>query len=121
MFGGNGSVNLTPARTVLDFSNLNGRDDFDICKKCIDLISEALNKSCADVVIQTETIRSSLRLETEGDAAAHLASIAAANVRLNPAEFGATEDHPIVSIAISNSVQRWSSSANAGAFSRPGG
>jgi len=112
MFGGNASVNLTPVRAALDFSNLNVREDVDTCKKCIDLITEALNKSCADLVIQTETITSSLRLEAEGDAAGHLASVAAANVRLNPAEFGATDDHPVISIEISNSAQKWRSSAN---------
>ena len=112
MFGGNGSANLTPVRTVLEFSNLSAGTDLPICKKCIDLIAEALSKSCADVLIQTETIRSSLRLETEGDAAGHLAGIAAANIRLNPVEFGATEDHPIVSIEISNAAQLWRSSAN---------
>ena len=113
MFGGNASINLTPVRAALDFSNLNAiREDFDICKKCIDLITEALNKSCADVVIQTETITTSLRLTAEGDASGHLSSIAAANVRLNPAEFGATEDHPVVSIEISNPGQSWRSSAS---------
>ncbi len=121
MFGGNASVNLTPVRAALEFSNLNAvKEDLDVCKKCIDLVTEALNKSCADVVIQTETITSSLRLEAEGDAAGHLAAIAAANVRLNPGEFGATEDHPVVSIEISNSANKWRSSAsvtvNAGNF-----
>lgn len=121
MFGGNGSVNLTPERTVLDFSNIKAAADIEICKKCIDLIAESLSKSCTDVVIHNETFRTSLRLETEGDAAQHLGAIAASNVRLNPIEFGATEDHPTVSIEISNSGQRWRSSANvtvnAGAFS----
>ena len=113
MFGGNASVALTPVRAALDFYNVSvSKDDFDICKQCIDLISEALNKSCADVVIQSETITSSLRLEAAGDPAGHLSKIAASNVRLNPSEFGATEEHPIVSIEIGNSGQRWKSSAN---------
>ena len=121
MFGGNASVNLTPVRAALDFSNLNvSREDFDICNKCIELISEALSKSCADVVIQSETITSSLRLEAEEDAAQYLANLAASNVRLNPSEFEATEEHPVISFEISNSEQKWTSSAsvtaNTGAF-----
>lgn len=109
MFGGNASVSLTPVRLAIDFSNLND-NDVEICKQCIDLITVALNETCTNVAMREETISIFLRLSGEGNSAEHLGKISAANVRVDPAQFGATEGHPVVAIDLGNSVDRWRSS-----------
>ena len=109
MFGGNASVSLTPVRLAIDFSNLND-NDVEICKQCIDLITVALNETCTNVAMREETINIFLRLSGEGNSAEHLGKISAANVRVDPAQFGATEGHPVVAIDLGNSVDRWRSS-----------
>ena len=109
MFGGNASVNLTPVRLAIDFSNLNA-NDVEICKKCIDLITVALNETCAAVDVFDETISIFLKLNGEGDAAGHLGEISAMNIRVDPSQFGATEEHPVVAIDLGNRANRWRSS-----------
>ena len=109
MFGGNASVSLTPVRLAIDFSNLN-ENDVEICKQCIDLITVALNETCTNVAMRDETISIFLKLRGEGNAAEHLRRISAANVRVDPSQFGATEEQPVVAIDLGNSVDRWRSS-----------
>ena len=109
MFGGNASVSLTPGRLSIDFSNLNA-NDVEICKKCIDLIAVALNETCANVDVSEEMIGILLKLSGEGDAAGHLGKISNTNVRVDPFQFGATEEHPVVAIDLGNSVDSWRSS-----------
>ena len=108
MFGGQASVNLTPMQLSIDFSNLNA-NDVDICKKCIELIAVILNKTC-DVVILNATINILLKLKGESDAAGHLGKISATNVRVDPSQFGATEEHPVVAIELGNPMDGWKSS-----------
>lgn len=108
MFGGHASVNLTPMQLAIDFSNLNA-NDVEICKKCIDLIAVSLNETC-DVVILNATINILLKLKGESDAAGHLGKISATNVRVDPSQFGATEEHPVVAIDLSNPIDGWKSS-----------
>ena len=110
MFGGNASVDMTPGRLSIDFSNLNAKD-VEICKKCIDLIAVALNETCANVDISAETLSIFLKLSGEGDAAGHLGKISNTNVRVDPFQFGATEEHPVIAIELGNSVDKWTSSA----------
>lgn len=109
MFGGHASVNLTPMQLAIDFSNLNA-NDVEICKKCIDLITVILNETCDDVTILNATIDIFLKLSGEGDAAGHLRKISATNVRVDPSQFGATEEHPVVAIDLSNPIDGWKSS-----------
>ena len=114
MFGGNASVNLTPMRLAIDFSNLNV-NDVEICKNCIELITVALNQTCANVAILAETISIFLKLSGEGDAAGHLGRISAENVRVDPFQFGATEEHPVVAIDLGNPPDGWRSSTKVSA------
>lgn len=120
MFSGNASVHLTPMRLAIDFSNLNA-NDVEICKECIDLIAVALNETCTDVVMLNETISIFLKLSGEGNAAEHLGRIAAANVCVDPSQFGATAEHPVVAIDLGNPMAGWKSStkvtADQGEFS----
>lgn len=111
MFGGNASVSLTPVRLAIDFSNL-VVSDTEICKQCIDLITVALNKTCTNVAMRDETISIFLKLSGEGNAAEHLGRIYAANVRVVPSQFGATEEHPVVAIDLGNPIDGWRSSIN---------
>ena len=114
MFGGNASVNLTPARLAIDFSNLNA-NDVEICKQCIDLITVILNETCSNAVILGEMISIFLKLSGEGDAAGHLGRISAENVRVDPFQFGATEEHPVVAIDLGNPTDGWRSSTKVSA------
>lgn len=114
MFGGNASVNLTPVRLAIDFSNLNA-NDVEICKQCIDLIAVILNETCSNVATLDETISIFLKLSGEGDAAGHLGKISAANVRIAPFQFGATEEYPVVAIDLGNPVDRWRASTKVSA------
>ena len=114
MFGGNASINLTPMRLAIDFSNLNV-NDVEVCKNCIDLITVALNQTCANVAIHGETISIFLKLSGEGDAAGHLGKISAANVRIAPFQFGATEEYPVVAIDLGNPTDGWRSSTKVSA------
>lgn len=109
MFGGNASVNLTPAHLTIDFSNLNA-NDVEICKECIDLITAALNETCTNVAMLNETISIFLKLSGEGNATEHLGRIAAANVRVDPSQFGATEEHPVIAIDLGNPIAGWRTS-----------
>ena len=109
MFGGHASVNLTPMQLSIDFSNLNV-NDVEICKKCIDLITVILNETCDDVAVLNSTINIFLKLSGEGDAAGHLGRISAENVRVDPSQFGATEEHPVVAIELGNPMDGWKSS-----------
>lgn len=109
MFGGHASVNLTPMQLSIDFSNLNV-DDVEICKKCIDLITVILNETCDDMAILNATINIFLKLKGESDAAGHLGKISATNVRVDPFQFGATEEHPVVAIELGNPMDGWRSS-----------
>ena len=109
MFGGHASVNLTPMQLSIDFSNLNA-NDVAICKKCIDLIAVILNETCPDVTILNATINIFLKLNGESDAAGHLRKISAKNVRVDPSQFGATEEHPVVAIELGNPMDGWKSS-----------
>ena len=108
MFGGNASVNLTPMQLSIDFSNLNV-NDVEICKSCIELITVILNETCDDVAIPNTTINIFLKLSGEG-AAGHLERVSAKNVRVNPSQFGATEEHPVVAIELGNPMDGWRSS-----------
>ena len=114
MFGGNASVNLTPVRLAIDFSNLNA-NDVEICKECIDLITVILNETCSNVVILGEMISIFLKLSGEGDAAGHLGRISAANIRVDPFQFGATEEHPVVAIDLGNPTDGWRSATKVSA------
>ena len=109
MFGGHASVNLTPMQLAIDFSNLNV-NDVEICKSCIELIAVALNETCSNVAILSETISVFLKLSGEGDAAGHLGKISATNVRVDPSKFGATEEHPVIAIELGNPMDGWRSS-----------
>ena len=109
MFGGHASVNLTPMQLAIDFSNLNA-NDVEICKKCIDLIAVSLNETCDDVTVLNSTINIFLKLSGEGNAAGHLRRISATNVRVDPSQFGATEEHPVVAIELGNPMDGWKSS-----------
>ena len=109
MFGGHVSVNLTPMQLSIDFSNLNA-NDVEICKKCIDLITVILNETCDDVAILNATINIFLKLKGESDAAGHLRKISATNVRVDPFQFGATEEYPVVAIGLGNPMDGWKSS-----------
>ena len=108
MFGDHASVNLTPMQLSINFSNLNV-NDVEICKKCIDLITVILNETC-DMVILNSTINIFLKLSGEGNAAGHLRRISATNVRVDPSQFGATEEHPVVAIELGNPMDGWKSS-----------
>ena len=114
MFGGNASVNLTPMRLAIDFSNLNA-NDVEICKQCINLISVILKETCSNVAILGETISIFLKLSGEGNVAEHLGKISAANVRIDPSQFGATEEHPVVAIDLGNPMDGWRSSTKVSA------
>ena len=107
MFGDHASVNLTPMQLSINFSNLNA-DDVEICKKCIELITVILNETCDDVTILNATINIFLKLSGE-DATGHLGRISAKNVRVDPSQFGATEEHPVVAIDLSNPIDGWKS------------
>ncbi len=114
MFGGNASVNLTPMRLAIDFSNLNVKD-IEICKNCIELITVALLQTCANAAILDETISVLLKLSGEGDATGHLGRISAASVRVDPCQFGATEEYPVVAIDLGNPTEGWRSSTKVSA------
>ena len=109
MFGGNASIHLTPVRLALDFSNLNA-NDVEICKNCIDVITVILKDTCSSAAIPSETVSIFLKLKGEGDASGHLGKICAANVRMDPFQFGATEEHPVVAIELGNPMDGWRSS-----------
>lgn len=109
MFGGNASVSLTPVRLAIDFSNL-VVSDIEICNQCIDLITVALNETCTNVAMRDETISIFLKLSGEGNAAEYLRRISAANVRVEPSHFGATEEHPVVAIDLGNPIEGWRTS-----------
>ena len=74
------------------------------------MITVALNETCADVAILNATISIFLKLRGESDAAGHLERISATNVRVDPSQFGATEEHPVVAIDLSNPMDGWKSS-----------
>lgn len=111
MFRGNASVNLTPGRLAMDFSDINRREDFDTCKTCIDLVWRSLFQTWTDIAFLTDSISISISLHADG-IARHLEVVSANEFYVDPTLFGATEKNPVVAIDLGNSENGWRATAN---------
>ena len=111
MFRGNGSVNLTPGRLAMDFSEITRREDFDTCKTCIDLVWRSLFQTWTDVAFFSDSISISLSMHADG-IARHLETVSANEFHVDAAQAGATEKNPIVAIDLGNSEEGWRATAN---------
>lgn len=111
MFRGNASVNLTPGRLAMDFSDINRQQDFDTCKTCIDLVGRSLFQTWTDIAFLTDSISVSFFLHADG-AARHLEIVSANEFHVDSTLFGATERNPVVAIDLGNSENGWRAEAN---------
>ena len=111
MFRGNASVNLTPGRLAMDFSDINRREDLDICKTCIDLVWRILFQTWTDIAALTDSIIVSFFLHADG-AARHLEIVSANEFHVDPTLADATERNPVVAIDLGNSENGWRTTAN---------
>lgn len=117
MFRGNVSVDLTPGRLAMDFSDINRREDLDTCKTCIDLVGRSLFQTWTDIALLTDSISISLSLHADG-VARHLEAMSANQFCVDPTQVGATERNPVVALDLANSQDGWRATANVTAPTR---
>lgn len=112
LFRGNATIELTPAQLVLDFQNL-VVSDIKVVKQCIETTLEVVRRTCVDAGVRQEALYTSCTLNSvEGSAHAHLSSLMASNVGIDPSEVGATELLPVFAVELENGLESWRSTAN---------
>ena len=110
LFNGNGTIDISVDRMALVFNDLKTKEDLTICKDCISLSEEALQKSLSNVPVRTVVIEPMLFLELNGereDASNYLSRLQASNIQLDLSEFGSAVQHPEVNLEVENSEERW--------------
>lgn len=110
MFNGNGIIDLSADRMSLVFNNLRKQEDLTICKDCISLSEEALQKSLPAVSSRTIAINPTLFLELQGgkqNASKYLSQLLRFSIQPDLSAFGNTVQHPGVSLEVENFEQKW--------------
>lgn len=111
MFRGNVSLDLTPERLMVNFSNINWQQDFEACKTSIDLVWRSLFQTWTDIAFLADSINISLALRADS-IARHLEIVSANEFHVDLAQVGATERNPVVAIDLGNSEEGWRATIN---------
>ncbi len=110
LFNGDGVIDISVDKMSLVFNNLRTEKDLKICRDCISLSEEALQKSLPDVSVCTVAIKPTLFLELIGgeqDAGNHLSRLQGSSIQLDLSAFGNATQHPGVNLEVENSEEKW--------------
>ncbi len=110
LFNGSGVIDISADRMSLVFNNLRKQEDLTICKDCISLSEEALQKSLPAVSPRAITINATLFLELQGgeqNASNYLSQLPRSSIQPNLSAFGNTIQHPGVSLEVENFEEKW--------------
>lgn len=110
LFNGNSVIDISADKMSLVFNNLRTKEDLTICRDCIFLSEESLQKSLPDVPVRNVTIKPMLFLELqdgEQNASKHLSQLQGASLRLDLSTFGGAVQHPGVNLEVENSEEGW--------------
>lgn len=110
LFNGNSVIDISVDKMSIVFNNLRTKEDLTICKDCISLSEETLQKSMADVPFRNVTIKPMLFLELQGgeqNASKHLSQLQGASLQLDLSTFGGSVQHPGVNLEVENSEEGW--------------
>ena len=110
LFNGNSVIDLSVDRMSLVFNNLMAKEDLKICKDCISLSEEALQKSLPAVSFRTITIKPTLFLELQGEeqnAGNYLSQLPRLSIQPDLSAFGSAVQHPGVNLEVDNFEEKW--------------
>ncbi|MCY3729425.1 MAG: hypothetical protein OXF97_10590 [Nitrospira sp.] len=110
LFNGNGIIDISVDRMSLAFNNLRAREDVTICRDCISLSEDALQKSLPAVSVRTVSIKPTLFLELNGeqeDDGNYLSRLPGASIHLDLSAFGNATQHSGVNLEVENSEEKW--------------
>lgn len=110
LFNGNGIIDISVDRMSLTFDNLRTESDLTICKDCISLSEEALQKSLPAVSVRIIAIKPTLYLGLNGDqedVTNYLARLPGANIKLDLSAFGSAVQHPGINLEVDNFEEKW--------------
>ena len=110
LFNGNGVINISVDKMALFFNDLETKKDLKICKDCISLCEEALQKSLPNVPVRTVVIEPRLFLELndeQEDAGNYLSRLQASNIHLDLSQFGSAVEHTEVNLEVENFEEGW--------------
>ncbi len=116
LFNGNSIIDLSADRMSLVFNNLRTKEDLTICKDCISLSEEALQKSLPTVSSRTIAIKPTVFLELQGgeqNASNYLSDLLRVSIKPDLSAFGNTVQHPGVSLEVENSEEKWDATFHA--------
>lgn len=110
LFNGNSVIDISADKMSLVFNNLRTKEDLMICRDCIFLSEESLQKSLPDVAVRNIAINPVLFLELEGgdqNASKHLSRLQEASIQLDLSPFGRAVPHLGVNLEVENSEEGW--------------
>ena len=110
LFNGNGIIDISVDRMSLAFNNLRTKSDLTICKDCISLSEEALQKSLPAVSARIIAIKPTLFLELQGgeqNASNYLSQLPGSSIELDLSAFGSAVQHPGINLEVDNIEEKW--------------
>ena len=116
LFNGNVFIDISADRMSIVFNNLRAKEDLTICKDCISLSEEALQKSLPAVSVRIVSIKPALFLELNGpdeDVANYLSQLPGSDIQPDLSAFGNTIQHPGVSLEVENFEEKWNANFHA--------
>ena len=113
LFNGNGVIDISVDGMSLVFNDLRSREDATICRDCISLSEEALQKSLPAVSVRTVSIKPTLFLELNAEQEEDgndLSRLPGASIHLDLSAlsaFGNATQHYGVTLAVENAEEKW--------------
>ena len=116
LFNGNAFIDISVDRMSIVFNNLRTKEDLTICRDCISLSEEALQKSLSAVSVRTVSFKPAVFLELNGgqeDVDNYLSRLPGSSIQADLSAFGTTIQHPGVSLDIENFKEKWNANFHA--------
>lgn len=116
LFNGNAFIDISVDRMSIVFNNLRMEEDLTICRGCISLSEEALQKSLPAVSVRTVSIKPAVFLELNGgqeDVDNYLSRLPGSSIQPDLSAFGNTIQHPGVSLEVENFEEKWNANFHA--------
>ena len=116
LFNGNGIIDVSVDKMFLAFNNLRTGIDLTICKECISMSEEALQKSLPTVSPRIIAIKPTVFLELQGgeqNASNYLSHLPGSSIELDLSAFGSAVQQPGVNLEVDNIQEKWNAVFNA--------
>lgn len=110
LFNGSGTIDLSVERMSLAFHSVKTSGDMTICKDCIALSEEALQKSLPAVSPRIIAIKPTVFLELQGEeqsADNYLSRLPGSSIELDLRAFGSAIQYPGINLEVDNIEEKW--------------